>query len=243
MTRSVSVLLGLTMVVVLLPGCALTGVRQRSITAREAYMVDKDTEFFRSKLFEEGFTVLDPRLNVGQEAFSQAFVQGFLDAYQDVFQQESRRLGLVHPYVAYRRINRAKLTEEYAQAVRHYDLTGIMPSTTLDKLSKAVGVRYFGVPILISFQDKEYPRLTPFGFRMINTARATARFQLQIWDSKTNQIVWEGTSDSTLARDTFLEKPVRFREIVQATWYPLIKKIPPKNQNTRDNVSSNDQSE
>lgn len=223
-----TVLVVLAFGLLVLSACAPTGVRQRSVTARAAYTVDDSYQFSRQRLFQDGLTVLDPRLNVGQEAFSQAFVQGFLDAYQDVFQDETRDLGLVHPYVAYKRINEDNLTTAYSEAVKHYNLTGIFPGAILEQLSQSVRVRYFAVPILINFQEKEYPRFTPFGFRVLNTARATARFQLQIWDSKTDQIVWEGTSDSTLARDTFYEKPVRFREIVQATWYALIKKIPKK---------------
>jgi hypothetical protein len=81
-------------------------------------------------------------------------------------------------------------------------------------------------PVRVNLQAKEYPRLADIGFRIVNTARATARFQLQIWDSRTKQIIWEGTSDTTLARDTFLEKPVRFQEIVEEGWEALIQELP-----------------
>jgi hypothetical protein len=204
----------------------MTGVRQRSIKARQAYNLDQREDFTRVQLKKDGLTVLDPRLNMGQEAFRQVFIQGFLDSYRSVLGDGGKKLGLVHPYAAHRQINSSGLIQEYAQGIKLYNRTGIIPGGLLQKLQREIGVRFFALPILVNFQEKEYPRLTVFGFRIVNTARATARFQLQIWDSRTKQIIWEGTSDTTLARDTFLEKPVRFQEIVEEGWEALIQELP-----------------
>lgn len=206
-------------------GCGMTGVRQRAVSAHEVYK--HPASFHRGELVEEGVTVLAPQLNVGQEAMGQVFLESLLESLDRfLVNPNGGHVGLVHPYRLARRINQADLTNEYARMIRQYNRTGILRGELLDRFRDLVGVRYFAVPILMNFQEKEYPRLTPFGFRMINTARATARFQLQIWDSRTQQIVWEGTSDLTLARDTFLEEPIRFSEIVSETWDALIQKMP-----------------
>lgn len=215
----------LAVLVGMVSGCTMTGVRQRAVSAHQVYR--HPASFHRGDLVEEGVTVLAPQLNVGQEAMGQVFLEsllGSLDRHLDT--PAKKEVGLVHPYRVARKINQADLTTEYARMMKQYSRTGILRGELLARFRSLVGVRYFALPILMNFQEKEYPRLTPFGFRMINTARATARFQLQVWDSRTQQIVWEGTSDLTLARDTFLEKPIRFSEIVSETWDALIRKMP-----------------
>lgn len=206
-------------------GCTMTGVRQRTVSAREVYKYP--ASFHRGDLVEEGVTVLAPQLNVGQEAMGQVFLESLLESLDGhLSTPREKEVGLVHPYRLAQSINRADLTTAYARMIQQYNRTGILRGELLNRFRDLVGVRYFAVPILMNFQEREAPRLTPFGFRMINTARATARFQLQIWDSRTQQVVWEGTSDLTLARDTFLEQPIRFSEIVSETWDALIQKMP-----------------
>jgi len=208
-----------------LAGCAMTGVRQRAVSAHEVYR--HPASFHRGDLVEGGVTVLAPQLNVGQQAMGQVFLESLLGSLdRHLRPPDGDEVGLVHPYRVARTLNRADLTGEYARMMQQYGRTGILRGELLNRFRDSVGVRYFALPILMNFQEKEYPRLTPFGFRMINTARATARFQLQVWDSRTQQIVWEGTSDLTLARDTFLEQPIRFSEIVSETWDALIQKMP-----------------
>ncbi len=210
---------------ILLSGCAMTGVRQRAVSAHEVYK--HPASFHRGKLVKHGVTVLAPQLNVGQKAMGQVFLESLLESMDRRLDPAGKnQVGLIHPYRITRSINGDNLTADYARMIQQYNHTGILRGDVLTRLHETAGVRYFALPILMNFQEKDYPRLTPFGFRMINTARATARFQLQIWDSRTQRIVWEGTSDLTMARDTFLEEPIRFSEIVSETWDALIEKMP-----------------
>lgn len=211
--------------VVVTAGCSVTGVRQRSLKAREIY--NSSPAFNRADLFRDGVTVMHPRLNVGQEAFGQVFLQGLYDSLERYGSSAGdTSAGLIHPYRASRMISRHDLTKQYAILVDTYDETGILRVDILEKICSAVGVRYMAIPILINFQEHESPRLTPFGFRMINTASATARFQLQVWDRQRQKVVWEATSDLTIARDTFREDPIKFSEIANETWDTLLEKLP-----------------
>lgn len=206
-------------------GCAYRGVQQEDVRGQEIYH-GADT-FDREKLVREGLTFLPAQLNTGQEAFNQMFVQELITALdRNLPDTCSGCVGILHPNQSIDRINEAGLTADMATMIKRYDLTGILEGEILEEIGDASGARYFLVPILMNYQAKESPRLNSFGFRMIKTTRASANFQLQIWDRETGSIVWEGTSTVVLAYDTFQEDPVRFGDIVSMGWDKLLVQIP-----------------
>jgi hypothetical protein len=225
-TVTARVMVGLSLVVLMtLSGCAYRGVQQESVRGQEVYR--GTDEFNRDVLVRDGMTFLPAQLNTGQEAFNQMFVQELINALdRDLPDTCSECVGIVHPNRSIDRINEAGLTDEMATMMKRYDLTGILEGDILNRLGEASGARFFLVPILMNYQAKESPRLNTFGFRMIKTTRASANFQLQIWDRRTGSIVWEGTSTVVLAYDTFQEDPVRFGDIVGMGWDKLLAKIP-----------------
>lgn len=107
-----------------------------------------------------------------------------------------------------------------------YDKTNILDQKTLDKIATVSQVRYFAVPILVNFKEGGSNRISVFGMRLVKTAWATTRFQLQIWDGISGRIMWEGISDLTLAQEVILERPIRFEDVVFETWSSLVERIP-----------------
>ena len=55
------------------------------------------------------------------------------------------------------------------------------------------------------------------GLRLVDTKQATMRVFMQIWDSQTGSVVWEGTEEVHFAYDTGAEKPVTFKTIAERT--------------------------
>jgi hypothetical protein len=196
-----------------------TLLMQRAVSVRELY---RDPTFGREHLERHGLSFLAARLSSGDRTYSRALVQGLLDALA----AELPHARLVHPNVMARRLNESDLTHDYAQMLEEYDETNIMVGETLEQMAEAVGVRYFALPTLVSFGRQTTTRFSVFGFRLGKTVSAHAIFQLQIWDSEMRQVVWEGMSEFTLAQDGVREKPIRFDDIVGATWTSLIKEIP-----------------
>jgi hypothetical protein len=219
---------GLALLLACLPALALgcyrpwsprTFMMQRSVASRELY---REPDFEREDLEREGVSILSARLSFGQETYGQPLMQGLVEAMQ-------RRLPnakLVHPNLMASRVNEAGLARAYAAMLATYDETGILDRELSRELAKAVGVGYFMVPILVSFQEQSATRLSVFSLRLIKTISATERVQLEIWGADSGRIVWEGISDLTLAQDTFRERLVRFEDTVRATWESLIGKIP-----------------
>ena len=132
----------------------------------------------------------------------------------------------MHPNLAVNRVSKAGLTQAYAAMLVEHSKTNILPRATLRKVGKVVQVRYFALPVLVSFREEQSSRLSAFGVQAARTASATARLQLQIWDAQEGRIVWEGRSDVTQAREMIREDPIHFDEIIQVTWAKLLQQIP-----------------
>ena len=202
-------------------GCsrALNSTTRRNVNASELY---RDSAFGREHLERAGVTCLAARLSFGDETYGRALVQGMVETLHTHLSGR----GIVHPNLAASHINEAGLAEDYAKMLAAYDETNILDRKTLRKITAAVRVRYFVVPILVNFQEGGSTRLSVFGVRLARTAWANARFQLQIWDGQSGRIVWEGMSDLTLAQELLGEQPVRFENIIAATWESIVEKIP-----------------
>lgn len=199
-----------------------TMMMQRAVDAREFY---REPGFALESLEADGVTSLAARVSFGRETFGQALGQGLVEALESRLDD-----GVVHPNLASSQINEAGLAESYAEMLEAYDKTNILDRDALRQISEAVKVRYVAVPILVNFSESSSTRFSVFGFRLGKTASTSARFQLQIWDGHSGRIVWEGISDLTLAQETFREGPIRFSQIVNATWLSLVEQIPSNSQ-------------
>jgi hypothetical protein len=191
---------------------------QRAVDARELY---REQGFGLDSLRSGGVTILTARVSFGSETISHSLGQGLVDSMQALAGE-----ALIHPNLAASRLNEAQLTQVYAEMLADYDETNILGREGLRRISDAVQVRYFAMPILVGFSEDASTRLSVFGFRVGRTASANARFQLQIWDSQSGHIVWQGLSDLTLGQDTLREERIRFEDVVRATWDSLVAKIP-----------------
>ncbi len=192
---------------------------QRSASAQQLY---REPSFGREDLEREGLTCLSARLSFGHETYGYALVQGLVE----VLQESPFGKGMVHPNKASSLVNEAGLAEDYAAMIEAYDKTHILYRDTLRKIGQAVGVRYFAIPILVRFDEGRKGRISFFGLRAVETAWATARFQLQIWDAQSGWMVWEGLVDLTLAQERIRERPISFEDMIRLTWEALIEKIP-----------------
>lgn len=209
-------------VLALLPLCALAcqgPLVQRAADARQVY---REASFDREALRREGLALLPARLSFGYETFGPALTQGLIDALD----QELGGRGLIRPSRSASRINEAGLAREYGEMLRAYQDTGILDAPILRKISAEVPARYFAVPFLIDYREGSDSRFGVFGLRVGKTKWSSTRCQLQIWDGHSGRIVWEGSSELTLARETVLERPVLLEDSTRAPWQALVEKLP-----------------
>lgn len=124
------------------------------------------------------------------------------------------------------RINLADLSGEYSQMLGEYRDSGIFSKSALQHIGKAVGARYVAHLKLASFDQSYDTRLSAFGLRVLGTKYASARLFMQIWDTQTATIAWEGSEESDYALDTGKEQAIAFKTIVEETAHNMIAHLP-----------------
>lgn len=123
-------------------------------------------------------------------------------------------------------INRNGLADEYRQMFVDYRYTGIFRRETLLRLGEITGARYLAQIKLANFTQGSHGRLSVLGLRLAQTKEGNIRLLLTIWDSRDGSIAWEGMQEVNYAYDTFLEKPITFKQAVEEAVRELIRKFP-----------------
>lgn len=168
-----------------------------------------------------GIGVLTPAAPTGQESDKQALGESLSTALRT-------QLG-TGPVVALPEmlsaINRAGLAAGYASMLENYESTGILDRDQLRAIGEAAGVRYLAKLNLGNFNQSSDKRLAIAGIRMFDTWRATIRVHLEIWDSQTGEIAWQGNEELVYAREGVKERPVTFRQVADYAATNLVKKV------------------
>jgi hypothetical protein len=168
-----------------------------------------------------GVGVLTPAAPTGQESDKQALGDSLSAALQRDLQM-TNVLGLPAMLSA---INRAGLAGAYAHALADYENTGILDRDTLRAIGDASGVRYLAKLNLGNFNQSSDKRLSIAGIRMFDTWRATIRVHLEVWDSQTGDIAWQGNDELVYAREGIKERPVTFRQVADVAASNLVQKV------------------
>ncbi len=133
-------------------------------------------------------------------------------------------------------INKAGLAGSYATMLEDYDHTGILDRQGLRDIGEAAGVRYLAKLNLGGFDQSSDKRLSIAGIRMFDTWRAVIRVHLEIWDSETGEIAWQGNEELTFAREGVKERPVSFRTVADLAAENLVAKVGESGSETIDEV-------
>lgn len=123
-------------------------------------------------------------------------------------------------------INRNGLTDRYQRMLANYADTGIMERDTLMQIGTATGKRYSALLKLGGFSRHTKTRWSVFGVRMIDTKFANIRLFLQIWDTQTGLVAWEGVQELDYAVDSVAQQAITFRTVVHEAAQNLISRLP-----------------
>ena len=176
----------------------------------------------KGDLEASGLAFLTPSTVTGQEEDRQALALVFSHAVQ---RQRPQLKCLTLPQTL-GAINRAGLADEYRQMYDEYRVSGIFRRTSLQRIGKATGVRYFAQLKLADFRQRSDQRFGALGFRVIQTQQASIRLFVQIWDVQDGSIAWEASREFTYADETFSEQAVTFKTVVEEAAKGLIAKLP-----------------
>jgi hypothetical protein len=197
-----------------LSGCAVTSQLHSELNydgASEASLA----------LADAGIGVLTPAAPTGQESDKQALGDSLSAALQRSL-GTTKVLGLSEMLSA---INRAGLAASYAKILVDYENTGILDRDTLRAIGDSSGVRYLAKLNLGNFNQSSDKRLAIAGIRMFDTWRATIRVHLEVWDSHTGEIAWQGNDELVYAREGVKDRPVTFRQVADVAARDLVDKV------------------
>jgi hypothetical protein len=201
---------------VLLAGCTSIGSQ---IVPSTLY---KTLTLAPGELARHGLAFLTPHTVTGQEQDKQALALIFAESLHA--QLPKVRIATLPETLG--AINRAGLADDYRRMVEDYRDTGVFQREPLQKIGRAAGVRYLAQLKLAAFSQDMRERLSLLGLRLFQTQHANIRLYLQVWDSEQGVIAWEAVEELSYSYDSSAERPVTFRQVVQAAAQPLIASLP-----------------
>lgn len=177
-----------------------------------------------------GVGVLTPSAPTGQESDKQALGDALGAALEDTI-TNAHVMPLAGMLSA---INKSGLARPYANMLAEYEDTGILERDCLRQVGEAGGVRYLAKVNLGDFSQSSDRRLSIAGIRMFETWRAAMRIHLEIWDSVTGEIAWQGNEELTFAREGVKERPVSFSQVARLVTEHLVDRVGESGSETSD---------
>jgi hypothetical protein len=177
------------------------------LTDQVRYEMDQENlGLGRDDLELHGIGFLTPAAATGQEADKQALAHAFAD---ELVRMRPQAKVVTLPAIL-SAVNAADLDQEYKRMYRDYLETGILDGAVLRRVGEVGGVRYLAQMSLAAFQQQSRGRFSFLGLRMVDTKLASLRVFIQIWDSETGGVVWEGSGELNYAYETAAEDPAPF---------------------------------
>jgi hypothetical protein len=162
-------------------------------------------------LSQDGIAFITPSTITGREQDRQSLALTFAEVFRET-RPDARIVTLPETIAA---LNRSGLRHDYEAMLNNYAKTGIFDPDSLRKVGDATGARYLAQLKLASFTQDTDTRFNLLGYRLLETKRASIRIFLQVWDSETGNIAWEGYQEMSFSNDTYSEEGVTFRGIAR----------------------------
>jgi len=204
---------------VVITGCS-GPLKQASQFSKEIYRTEQISDLRNSRI---GFLTTAVAQGNGLGEYKSILS----DIIEKNFIEEQPEINILTSRDILNRINSADLAGEYVSMIAGYNLTGILERKTLEKVGNVIEVKYIAQPRLSSFTERTSTRLIAFGLSLISTRETSVNISLQIWDTKTGSIVWEGSGQATIAVEAMRAKPVSFEDVAEVASRGLVKKFQP----------------
>jgi len=196
-------------VLVMLGTCTLLAGCGSMLPQVDAKITHKEIALDAAELAAGGIGFLTPSAATGREADKQALALSFATRLEAA-RPELRVVPLPSILSA---MNAAELDQEYKQMFRDYLETGILDGALLRHIGEISQVRYLAQLSLASFEQMSRSRFSLFGLRFVDTKQANIRVFLQIWDSQSGSVAWEGGGEVNYAFESLTERPVTFQRV------------------------------
>jgi hypothetical protein len=120
-------------------------------------------------------------------------------------------------------LNAQGLAAEYADLLSGFVRSGILERARLQRIGSTLGARYVLLPGLAEYNQILVDKFEAFGVKLVRNRVTTLRLWLQLWDTRTGQILWESAGEATVASEILMpERAVPLDEIAQKLWLRMI---------------------
>jgi hypothetical protein len=121
------------------------------------------------------------------------------------------------------RLNAQGLAPQYGDLVAGFARSGILEREQLRQIGEALGAAYVLQPGVAEFSQVLADKFEMLGVKVVKTRITTLRLWLQLWDTRTGQILWEGSGEVTVAAQVLTqESAVSLEDIAQRLWLRMV---------------------
>jgi hypothetical protein len=163
-------------------------------------------------------------LGLAAPAALQGFGPALSHALGDALLQMSPPIRAIPTYQTLSRLNDQGLAREYGDLVSDFARSGILDRERLRRIGEGLGSPYVLQPGVAQFDQVVGDKFELGGFKLVKTRLMTLRLWLQLWDTRTGQILWESSGEVTVAAQLLTKESaaVSLENVAQGLWARII---------------------
>jgi hypothetical protein len=137
----------------------------------------------------------------------------------EILNRVAPQIQIVRPQYSISQINQQGLAADYTQMRADAEQSHILAREPLRKLGTIIGARYVFQPRLAAFTQTMYDRWTFPGFGVVvsQTRQSNLRMSVQLWDTKTGELLWASMAEGTMQSEAFAKDPVYLEDTMRVT--------------------------
>jgi hypothetical protein len=149
-----------------------------------------------------------------------------LDLLAKALKEERKETEVLSPAQSLSLLNQAGMAREYNEAIKDFQITGVLDQQILIRIHEVMGVKYLFYLSLNSFRQYPSTRLSTLGLRLIDSQTGTLRLFVRIFEAGQGKIVWEGSAEGIITRESFRARLITLTELGQIACQKLVNDLP-----------------
>lgn len=136
----------------------------------------------------------------------------------------SRPIRHVSAHRAISILNGNELVERYTQMIDNYRQAGLLERNALQAIGEAFDADYVLLPALAGLQQDSNDRLGN-ALTLFRTYSTQLQLSLQLWDTRTGELLWQSAGQLALAKERFTWKPVAVSDVAENLWQGMLEDL------------------
>lgn len=176
---------------------------------------------FDIAIFRERKTaVLPPVVGAAQQGYAPELALALSRAITDA----SQAIRYVPPHVTLSLLNQYNLAELYTQMIDKYRNAGVLNKDALEVMGEALNADYVLLPVFAGFFQQTDDRLSQM-ITLVRTYSTQVHLALQLWNTRTGELVWQSSGQATLAKERISAMPVVLADVSHGLWLGMLEDL------------------